>query len=138
MLLENLEEDGLPKNPDLRIGQLRFLLSLPEHRGDAAVREELMAAIGDNNMAPYYEALCKPSNGRWTDLLNYMKKANEEKLKHLDEELHDAEKNLGESETRDAMMAKPEYLCRIGNKVSVLVSSPRGDCSALTSSHSET
>ncbi|MBZ3874107.1 26S proteasome non-ATPase regulatory subunit 6 [Sciurus carolinensis] len=113
MPLENLEEEGLPKNPDLRIGQLCFLLCLPEHRGDAAVREELMAAIGDNNMAPYYEALCKMD----MDLLNYMKKANEEKLKHLDEELQDAEKNLGESETRDAMMAKPEYLCRIGDKM---------------------
>lgn len=49
MPLENLEEEGLPKNPDLRIAQLRFLLSLPEHRGDAAVREELMAAVRDNS-----------------------------------------------------------------------------------------
>lgn len=52
------------------------------------------------------------------DLLNKMKKANEEELKRLDEELEDAEKNLGESEIRDAMMAKAEYLCRIGDKVS--------------------
>jgi hypothetical protein len=52
MPLENLEEEGLPKNPDLRIAQLRFLLSLPEHRGDAAVREELMAAVRDNSEAP--------------------------------------------------------------------------------------
>lgn len=49
MPLENLEEEGLPKNPDLRIAQLRFLLSLPEHRGDAAVRDELMAAVRDNS-----------------------------------------------------------------------------------------
>lgn len=53
-----------------------------------------------------------------TDLLNKMKKANEEELKRLDEELEDAEKNLGESEIRDAMMAKAEYLCRIGDKAS--------------------
>lgn len=52
------------------------------------------------------------------DLLTKMKKANEEELKRLDEELEDAEKNLGESEIRDAMMAKAEYLCRIGDKVS--------------------
>lgn len=51
MPLENLEEEGLPKNPDLRIAQLRFLLSLPEHRGDAAVREELMAAVRENSEA---------------------------------------------------------------------------------------
>lgn len=51
MPLENLEEEGLPKNPDLRIAQLRFLLSLPEHRGDAAIRDELMAAVRDNSEA---------------------------------------------------------------------------------------
>lgn len=70
-------------------------------------------------MAPYYESLCKSLD--WpvdTDLLNKMKKANEEELKRLEDELEDAEKNLGESEIRDAMMAKAEYLCRIGDKVS--------------------
>lgn len=69
-------------------------------------------------MAPYYEALCKSLEWQIdTDLLNKMKKANEEELKRLDNELEDAEKILGESEIRDAMMAKAEYLCRIGDKV---------------------
>lgn len=45
MPLENLEEEGLPKNPDLRIAQLRFLLSLQPQSPDPAVRKELMAAI---------------------------------------------------------------------------------------------
>lgn len=69
-------------------------------------------------MAPYYETLCKEL--KWpvdTDLLNKMKKANEDELKRLDEVLEDAEKNLGESEIRDTMMAKAEYLIRIGDKV---------------------
>jgi 26S proteasome regulatory subunit N7 len=71
-------------------------------------------------MAPYYESLCKDL--KWqldTDLLNKMKKANEDELKRLDDVLEDAEKNLGESEIRDAMMARAEYLIRIGNKVSL-------------------
>lgn len=69
-------------------------------------------------MAPYYEPLCKEL--KWQldgDLLSKMKKANEEELKRLDDVLEDAEKNLGESEIRDAMMAKAEYLIRIGDKV---------------------
>lgn len=69
-------------------------------------------------MAPYYETLCKEL--KWpvdSDLLSKMKKANEDELKRLDEVLEDAEKNLGESEIRDAMMAKAEYLIRIGDKV---------------------
>lgn len=63
MPLENLEEEGLPKNPDLRIAQLRFLLSLPGHRGDAAVREELMAAVRDNSEARAAESAAYPWAG---------------------------------------------------------------------------
>lgn len=72
-------------------------------------------------MAPYYEGLCKDL--KWqldSDLLSRMKKANDEELKRLDDVLEDAEKNLGESEIRDAMMAKAEYLIRIGDKVGAL------------------
>ncbi|KAG8435867.1 hypothetical protein GDO86_007092, partial [Hymenochirus boettgeri] len=117
MPLENLEEEGLPKNPDLRIAQLKFLLSIREHREDVGLRGELMESVTGNNMAPYYESLCKQLDWQVdTDLLNKMKKANEEELKRLDDELEDAEKNLGESEIRDSMMAKAEYLCRIGDK----------------------
>lgn len=71
-----------------------------------------------SDMAPYYECLCKDLNWQLdVELLNKMKKANEEELKRLDDVLEDAEKNLGESEIRDAMMAKAEYLIRIGDKV---------------------
>uniref|UniRef100_A0A673L6T4 26S proteasome non-ATPase regulatory subunit 6 n=1 Tax=Sinocyclocheilus rhinocerous TaxID=307959 RepID=A0A673L6T4_9TELE len=121
MPLENLEEEGLPKNPNLRIAQLKFLLTLDDHRHDAEVKSELMDAIKLNNMAPYYEALCKEL--KWqvdTDLLSKMKKANEDELKRLDDVLEDAEKNQGESEIRDAMMAKAEYLIRIGDKEGAL------------------
>ncbi|KAG2471493.1 PSMD6 ATPase, partial [Polypterus senegalus] len=121
MPLENLEEEGLPKNPDLRIAQLKFLLTIDGHRDDVKVKEELMEAVKQNNMAPYYETLCKEL--KWqvdTDLLSKMKKANEEELKRLDDVLEDAEKNLGESEIRDAMMAKAEYLIRIGDKEGAL------------------
>uniref|UniRef100_A0A8C4SWR6 26S proteasome non-ATPase regulatory subunit 6 n=1 Tax=Erpetoichthys calabaricus TaxID=27687 RepID=A0A8C4SWR6_ERPCA len=121
MPLENLEEEGLPKNPDLRIAQLKFLLTIDRHRDDVKVKEELMEAVKQNNMAPYYETLCKEL--KWqvdTDLLSKMKKANEEELKRLDDVLEDAEKNLGESEIRDAMMAKAEYLIRIGDKEGAL------------------
>ncbi|KAK7916737.1 hypothetical protein WMY93_012498 [Mugilogobius chulae] len=121
MPLENLEEEGLPKNPDLRIAQLKFLLTMEGHRQDVKVKNELMDSIKANNMAPYYEGLCKEL--KWqldTDLLSRMKKANEEELKRLDDVLEDAEKNLGESEIRDAMMAKAEYLIRIGDKEGAL------------------
>ncbi|XP_012717635.1 26S proteasome non-ATPase regulatory subunit 6 [Fundulus heteroclitus] len=121
MPLENLEEEGLPKNPDLRIAQLKFLLTMDGHRQDEKVKTELMDAIKANSMAPYYEGLCKEL--KWpldSELLSKMKKANEEELKRLDDVLEDAEKNLGESEIRDVMMAKAEYLIRIGDKEGAL------------------
>lgn len=49
MPLENLEEEGLPKNPDLKIAQLKFLLTLDDHRQDAEVKSELMEAIRANS-----------------------------------------------------------------------------------------
>lgn len=68
MPLENLEEEGLPKNPDLRIAQLRFLLSLQPQSPDPAVRQELMAAIrqhGEKTGRPFAFAsgsFCPPAS----------------------------------------------------------------------------
>ncbi|KAM4653919.1 uncharacterized protein AAGF69_010512 isoform 2-T3 [Amazona ochrocephala] len=110
-----------PKNPDLRIAQLRFLLSVWPRAAEPAALDELMAAVRLRNMALYYEALCKSLEWQMdTQLLNKMRKASEEELKHLDNKLEDAEKNLGESKIRDAMMAKAEYLCRTGDKEGAL------------------
>ena len=43
---------------------------------------------------------------------------NRKELEQLEEKIEDTEKNFGETEQRDALMAKAEYLCRVGNKVS--------------------
>lgn len=60
MPLENLEEEGLPKNPDLRIAQLKFLLTMDGHRQDAKVKTELMDAIKANSeLAFHYVAFPK-------------------------------------------------------------------------------
>lgn len=45
-----------------------------------------------------------------------MKAANEAELKKLDASIEDAEKNLGETEVREFMLKKAEYLCKIGDK----------------------
>jgi len=71
-------------------------------------------------MAPFYEQLCEDVS--WVvdqPLLDSMKQANEAKLKELDEQIADAEKNQGEMEVRDFMLKKAEYYSSIGDKVSV-------------------
>jgi 26S proteasome regulatory subunit N7 len=45
MPLENLEEEGLEKNPNLELAQTKFLLSLPEHKNDVALKTKLLDAI---------------------------------------------------------------------------------------------
>lgn len=69
-------------------------------------------------MAPFYELICEEQG--WTvdtDLLNKMKKENEEGLKKLDEKLKDAEENLGETEISDTLLARAEHFAKIGDKV---------------------
>lgn len=45
MPLENLEEEGLEKNPKLELAQIKFLLSLPEHKDDVDLKSKLLDAI---------------------------------------------------------------------------------------------
>ncbi|XP_071082389.1 26S proteasome non-ATPase regulatory subunit 6-like [Haliotis cracherodii] len=117
MPAENLEEQGLPKNPNLELAQLKFLLGSDKHKHDKSIQNKLLEAIKTDNMAPYYEEVCKELG--WSldsKLLQQMKAANTDKLKKLDEAIEDAEKNLGETEIRDFMLEKAEYLSKIGDK----------------------
>ena len=71
-------------------------------------------------MAPFYEEIC--TNLGWKldqSLLDKMKAANEEKYKEIDSSIEDAEKNLGDTEVRDFMHKKAEYMSKIGAKVNL-------------------
>jgi hypothetical protein len=50
MPLENLEEEGLEKNPNLELALWKFLLSLPDHSGDKKLQSKLMEAIIGESM----------------------------------------------------------------------------------------
>lgn len=45
-----------------------------------------------------------------------MRATNEQRLKELEDKAKDAEENLGETEVRDALHARAEYLGRIGDR----------------------
>lgn len=152
MPIEGLDEEGLPKNPDLQLMQWRFLLTVDDSMGvnKEEIWEKLMQAVKENctytymppppplshtqactlllsltaspsnppAMAPFYESLCsevgRPVD---SDLLAELKAANSDQLAKLDEAIEDSEKNFGETEQKEALQAKAEYLCRIGDKV---------------------
>lgn len=122
MPVENLEEQGLEKNPKLELAQLKFLLGTPEHKNNGEIREKLLSAIHSDNMAPFYEEVCRDLG--WPvdqKLLRTYKETNEKKLQELDAAIEDADKNLGEMEVREANLAKAEFLCRIGDKEAAVV-----------------
>lgn len=121
MPAENFEEEGLQKNPNLHIAQLKFLLTLESNKNDKKTKDDLLSAIKSANMAPFYEEICKELNWKVdTSLLSTMKESNTTELKKLCETLEDAEQNLGETEVRDALLAKAEFFCRIGDKESCM------------------
>lgn len=55
MPLENLEEEGLEKNPNLELAQTKFLLGLREHADDAHLKTKLLDAIkADSETASFF------------------------------------------------------------------------------------
>lgn len=68
-------------------------------------------------MAPFYLAIGEELGGFDQKLFDKMKQANDEKIKKLDDSIVDAKENFGESEVREALLAKADYYNRIGDKV---------------------
>ncbi|KAF4612697.1 hypothetical protein D9613_011900 [Agrocybe pediades] len=105
--------------PNLTVPQNLFVLSNPalKHLHENA-RKDLLAAIKEDQMAPYYKSITASSSVLPLDkaFLAQMEKANEEELAKLDERLAEAQKIEGESEISDALKARANYLTRIGDK----------------------
>ena len=51
MPVENLEDEGLPKNPNLELAAWRFTLNNPEGKDKEDVKKRLMDAIKENGMS---------------------------------------------------------------------------------------
>ncbi len=69
-------------------------------------------------MLPFYQGLVEQF--KWEQdqaLVDRLKQSNDETIKTLDDKVKDAEENLGETEIRDALLARADFYCRIGDKV---------------------
>ena len=69
-------------------------------------------------MAPFYSSVCAEL-GRPVDatFLSELESVNKAELERLDASISDAKENQGDVEVKDALLAKAEHLCRIGEKV---------------------
>ncbi|KAI3864035.1 hypothetical protein MKW98_031627 [Papaver atlanticum] len=81
------------------------------------IREEVLDAVKSDDMAPLYETLVSTNVlDMDSKLLESMRAKNAEELKKIDEKVADAEENLGESEVREAHLARSLFFIRIGDK----------------------
>jgi len=119
MPIENMEEEGLQKVPNLEVAQVKF--QLQHCANDAAekkrLRDELMEVIKKDEMGGFYLQCVK--DGLWKKdeaLAKELDDINKKALEALEVKIKDAEENLGESELREALLNKAEYLTKIGNK----------------------
>lgn len=111
-------EEG-SQQPQLVLASKLFLLRAPDVDDIEKVRlrDEVFAAVKADDMAPLYESLAASSVLELDAVLfDSMRKRIEEDIKKLDEKIADAEENLGESEVREAHLAKSLYFIRIGDK----------------------
>ncbi|XP_078172741.1 26S proteasome regulatory subunit Rpn7 [Carex rostrata] len=114
-------EEGMDskQQPHLILANKLFLLSHPDvdDIDKVRLREEVLSVVKSDDMASLYEYL--NTSGvleKDAELLDAMKKRIEEETKKLDEKIADAEENLGESEVREAHLAKSLYFIRICDK----------------------
>ncbi|XP_060520328.1 26S proteasome non-ATPase regulatory subunit 6-like isoform X2 [Cylas formicarius] len=105
------------KNPNLDIAQLKFLLTLTEHKNDTEYSNKLLRHIEENDMAPFYELVCKELDWEINrELFDRMKESNAKRLDLLDAEIEFARGNLGAIEVKEAYLDKANYLSSIGDK----------------------
>ncbi|XP_026456585.1 26S proteasome non-ATPase regulatory subunit 6-like [Papaver somniferum] len=85
------------------------------------IREEVLDAVKSDDMAPLYETLVSANVlDMDSKLLESMRAKNAEELRKIDEKVADAEENLGESEVREAHLARSLFFIRIGDKEKAL------------------
>ncbi|VDM95513.1 unnamed protein product [Thelazia callipaeda] len=110
---DDVEREVILKIPNLDIAQLRFLVFHPDI--DPKVKQEnsakLLELIKENEMGPYYKLICAETGTAMDEaLFEDLKKANEKRLKEMDDEIADAEQNLG---TFNDLLNSVQLLCEI-------------------------
>jgi len=71
----------------------------------------------EKSMGPFYERVCSELKWEVDDmLLGKMKSENQARLAELEQAISSAEENQGDTEVKDAMIAKAEYLADIGDQ----------------------
>ncbi|CAL9093523.1 unnamed protein product [Musa hybrid cultivar] len=103
----------------LALAHKLFLLSHPDIDDIEKVRlrDEVLDAVKTDDMSSLYETLAAASVLEMdATVLDSMRRRIDTELKKLDDKIADAEENLGESEVREAHLAKSLFYIQIGDK----------------------
>jgi len=113
-------EQGLPKIPNLEVAQLKFRVQ--QNAAEFShLKKEILKLIEADDMTPFYIQTCKDLNWPVDDAFHKkLEEKNKLQFEILDKKISDSEANMGESDIRDANLAKAEYLCKIGDKEACL------------------
>ncbi|KAI4303044.1 hypothetical protein MLD38_038723 [Melastoma candidum] len=123
MEAQQQQEDGAQQHPHLVLARKLFLL---KHRDVSDIdklrlKEEVLSSILSDCMLSLYETLAADSVLEAdAGVLESMRKKIEEEVEKLDEKIADAEENLGESEVREAHLAKSLFFIKIADKEKAL------------------
>eukprot|EP00929_Paragymnodinium_shiwhaense_P028586 TRINITY_DN1654_c0_g1_i1.p1 TRINITY_DN1654_c0_g1~~TRINITY_DN1654_c0_g1_i1.p1 ORF type:complete len:388 (+),score=131.43 TRINITY_DN1654_c0_g1_i1:67-1230(+) len=115
--------DDAPKEtfPDMSLAQKVFMLKGDKCKDKAGVLKDVMETVKKNSMLPYYEKNVAAGVFSADEALRAeLKKKNDEELAKIEAKIQDASENLGETETRDAMLEKADFFNRIGDKSAAL------------------
>ncbi|EFN60012.1 hypothetical protein CHLNCDRAFT_55933 [Chlorella variabilis] len=85
------------------------------------LQHDIVGLLQAHDMAPLYEEVCGELGVSGNAAaLGEMRERNAKQLAELDEKIKDAEVNAGEMEVRDALQARADYLCGIGDHAAAL------------------
>ena len=110
---------GILTVPKMQLTQLKFQL-LQQQATSKNAAQELLVAVKQDRMAPYYQYLQEtlPAGLLPMDqqLMQSMLADNKKSHEELVAKLDDAQRNFGEAEVSDALLALAEHFTRIGDK----------------------
>eukprot|EP00049_Salpingoeca_infusionum_P012407 m.227112 g.227112 ORF g.227112 m.227112 type:complete len:396 (+) comp15174_c0_seq3:172-1359(+) len=112
-----VDDDTVPSMPNMALAQLNFGLASGQSEDKAADQQALLDGIKADNMVPFYKA-CVEAGSLDMDaaLLKEMEEACAANVEKLGAAIADAEENLGESEIREALLARADHFCTIADK----------------------
>lgn len=121
MVAETTGSSAVVETVDQKIELARKVFAYQQAAEQVECGEELKKSILEDiqkgSLGPSYERICGILGWEVDDMtMQRIREENEKVLKEMDAKIQNAEENEGETEVRDAMLAKANYLAKIGDR----------------------